>query len=688
MRRLLRFASIVVASGLVLAGAAGGMVAIASGFFSNVSSATPVPLAGLYSVPDVPSTIYAADGTTVLAVEQGPINRKPLTQLSQISPILQQAVLDTEDARFYQHGGFDVPSTIRALVSDTSATGGTQGGSTIAQQLVKQTYLTSERSLTRKIKEAVLADRLEKKYSKPQIFLAYLNTIYLGEGGYGIEASAEQYFNESASQLTVPQAALLAGLIQDPTGYDPVQHPAAAQARRAHVLARMVAYHTITQQQADAANQAPMPTTVTKASSANGTKDGYYVDAVKNFLLNSPASPLGNTYSERYNALFEGGLHIITNLDPREQSLGETAVATQIDQVAGPHGDTGAMVAIEPGTGKVRAIVGGPTYSRTNQIDLATQAQRQPGSGFKLFTLLAAYQQGISPNDTIDGSGPCRVDFPSAGGFTQPIANAEGGSGVMTIHDATVNSVNCAFMRLASVVGLPNIVHQANLLGLPETFKNFGSPPQCPNYCPGLVIGGSEGVTVQEMADAYATIDDNGVYHAPSYIDHITSAQGATIYNGAQPGKQVVPVDVDHEILADLEGVVQSGTGTPAQLGAQPAAGKTGTTDNGVDAWFNGITPQLAATVWMGNPSGAVPMRYGPSGLVFGATFSAPAWKAFMAPAVSVTPVTQFPPYTDAQAPPGKFISVAGQVATGPPPAPAGQTGQPPAAPPAAPPST
>jgi membrane peptidoglycan carboxypeptidase len=290
-----------------MTGAVSGLAAAGNGLLHHTATADAVPLPPLGSqVALGGSTVYAADGTTVLAVLHASQDRKPVA-LAKVSKTLIKAVLDTEDHRFYLHGGFDIPSTIRALAADSSGSGGVQGGSTIAQQLVKQTYLSSTRKISRKIKEAVLADRLERKYTKDQILQAYLNTIYLGNGAYGVEAAANVYFGEHASQLNVPQSALLAGLIQNPSGYDPILNPADARTRRGQVLSRMLHYGDITAAQSAAAGRTPLPTAIVQPSVSGDQISDYYVQQVQTTLLGA-GSPLGGTYDQRYQALFEGGL--------------------------------------------------------------------------------------------------------------------------------------------------------------------------------------------------------------------------------------------------------------------------------------------------------------------------------------------------------------------------------------------
>jgi penicillin-binding protein 1A len=649
--RLFRLVGIVAASALVLTGLLSGLAFVGSGLLHHTATADAVPLPPLSGDGALGgSTVYAADGTTVLAVLQASQQRTPV-QLPQVSKILITAVLDTEDHRFFLHGGFDIPSTIRALANDSSSgSSGIQGGSTITQQLVKLTYLTSERKLSRKVKEAVLADRLEREYTKDQILDAYLNTIYLGNGAYGIEAAANRYFNEHASQLTLAQASLLAGLIQNPSGYDPILNPAAARARRSEVLSRMVFYGDATPAQAAAANLAALPNPPPPPPVGDQITD-YYVQEVQTELLGAN-SPLGSSYDQRWEALFEGGLRIYTNLVPNLQAKAEQTIAADTPANTGNFQE--AMVSIDPNTGKVDAMVGGPNF-KSDHFDIVTQGDRQPGSGFKLFTLLAALEQGYSVYDTVDSESPCAINFPTDHDLlTSPINNDAGpGGGAVTLVNATANSINCAYVRLAHEVGLPNVINVAHQLGISEYL-----PPY-----PSIVIGATA-VHPIEMAAAYAAVADNGVYHTPSFIDHIVDRSGTTIYTGTSPGQQVFSSQVAEEATVALQAVVQYGTGTAASLYGRPSAGKTGTTTHSVDAWYNGFTPQLETTVWMGNPNGEVPMyALGGYAEVFGADFPARTWHDFMSYALATLPVAPFAPPNGALMSAPHYITSPGLVA-------------------------
>jgi penicillin-binding protein 1A len=600
------------------------------------------------SLPDITaplserSEVYAADGS-VLATLHGAENRSPVT-LSQVPSQVINAVLDTEDSRFWTHGGVDLKSTVRALASNVKSGAVAQGGSTITQQLVKIAFLTPQKHLDRKVKEAVIAVRLERKYTKSQILEAYLNTVYFGNGAYGVQAASETYFNESIGQVTPVQGAFLAGMIRDPLGYDPILNPQDSKARRDFVLERMVTQNHLTASEATALKATPIPSTLTPPLQSSDTKDDYFVEQVKQILLNQ-STTLGNNYSERYNALFQGGLKIYTTLDPRLQALAEQKVADGVPK--NPQGFTASLASIEPSTGKVRAIVGGPGFD-TYKFDLATQALRQPGSGFKLFTLLAAYEAGYGPSDTVDGSSPCAINFPGDPDLLkQPAHNSEGdAAGSLSVIAATAGSVNCAFIRMGHEVGLPKVIEMAHRLGLKENFKPY----------PTLIIGAQE-TTVLEMAGAYATLADDGVYHQPIFIDHIDDRNGKTIYRANPVGKRVLDPQISEMAVQTLRAVVQYGTGTAANLYDRQVAGKTGTTEQNTDAWFNGFTPQLATSIWMGDPKGRTPM-YNVGGVtVFGGTYPARIWAAYTQAALAGQPAVSFPLPNPSRIPGGKVIN-------------------------------
>ena len=625
-RTLFRLLAIVGAFALVIAASVAALVAVADDAVHHSATAQELPLPPISSKLHLGSTVYARDGHTVLAVLQGPQTSIP-TRLSQVSPTLTKAVLDTEDHGFYVHGGIDVSSVVRAALNDSSG-GGIQGGSTIAQQLAKQLYLNSARTLSRKVKEALLAYRLEHAYTKNQILQAYLNTIYLGEGAYGVEAAARTYFGESAGRLNLAQAALLAGMIQDPNGYNPILQPAAARERRSEVLQRMVVDRDITPAQASAAGRTPLPTRAWTPQRATPSTN-YYLLQVEEQLL-GPGSPLGATPAERYNALYNGGLKIYTNFDPHMQALAQQAAAANTPPNQG--GFEEGLVSIDPKTGAVRALVGGAPGS---QFDVVTQGLRQPGSGFKLFTLLAALREGFSVKDTVDSRAPCAIKFAGDNDLVaKPINNDTGpGGGVIDLVKATADSVNCAYIRLAHQVGLPAVITMARELGISEITAQ--------DQYPSMVIG-SIAVRPIEMAAAYAAVADGGVYHPPTFVTRILDVSGGMIYKAKNHGRRVFSTQIAAQADQALEAVVQSGTGTGASVPGHQVAGKTGTTEQNVDAWFNGFTPQLETTVWMGNVRAEIPINFNGTP-VYGADYPAATWRAFDAPLLYQLPAVPFP---------------------------------------------
>jgi penicillin-binding protein 1A len=657
-RTMVRLVVMVALASALVAGVLAGLGYSTSRLAHDVATAKEQPMPDLSTVAQVPSVIYAADGQ-VLATLRSSQYRQPVP-LSKVAPILVAAVLDTEDHGFYVHGGFDVESIARALLADVSAGSAVQGGSTIAQQLVKNVFLTDQKTLTRKVREAVLADRLEQKYTKDQILDAYLNTIYLGSGAYGVEAAAREYFNRSADQVNVAQAALLAGLVQAPSAYDPISYPVAARVRRSEVLARMVHYKTITQAQATAANETPLPTQVHGGGVVSYTTKGWYVQEVVQEMLDNPA--LGATRPQRQEALFGGGLRIYTNEVPGLQAVAQQAsvagVPSSLPKVVS------AMAVIDPQNGDVEALVGGPNAH--GQYDDATEGPgRQPGSGFKLFTLIGALEEGYNVDDSILGAGPCAILFPGNDYYAQHPMENDAPAGVVSLVEATALSINCAYLRLVHEVTLPKLVAVAHSMGISQPL---------PTDDPSLVLG-SRAVYPLEMAAAYATVADGGIYHTPAFVNHIVDQSGDVVYNGETHGRRVFSSLIADEALLALRATVQYGTGTSASLPDADVAGKTGTTQNSDDAWFNGITPTFAASVWMGYQQGELPMYVGWDGgpcpypptdpvleeggvcsEVYGAQYPAEIWRTVAQYTLQHTPYISWPTPDYDLMPPVKYI--------------------------------
>lgn len=585
-----------------------------------------------------PSRVLDSRGN-LLGLLQNDDYRVPV-KLSQVPPIVRDAVMDVEDDTFYSHGAVDLRSIARALVADLSSGHIVQGGSTLTQQLIKQSVLTSQRTVNRKLREAVDAFRLENQMSKNQILDLYLNTVYFGNGAYGVEAAAHVYFNSDVSQLGAAQAALLAGLIRNPAGNDPIAHPRAAMDRRNVALDQMAFNGTITQAQADQLSHTALPTVLYRPGLPTQSN---FVQEAEAQLLADPR--LGKTVADRQALLDTGGLTITTTIDPDLQQKAVVAEATQLPNTHGRF--TSALVAIDPTTGYVRALISGNDTS-TLGYDVATGrggGGRQPGSSFKMFVLMAALRQGFSINDTIDGTQPCSFALPHSPLYVAH--NAESGAGVMSLTTATADSVNCAYIRLGLKVGLDHVVAEAHRLGIPS------SVPLTP--VPSISIG-SEGVTPLDMASAYATLADNGVYHQPTFVSRVVNEDGKVLISGPNPAQRVADPQNVAVATQTLEAVVARGTGTAAAIPGREVAGKTGTTDNFTDAWFVGFTPQLATAVWMGSPSGSVPM-YDVGGInVYGGTYPARIWHAFMSAALGNSPALAFPAPNRSLIGPGVYL--------------------------------
>jgi penicillin-binding protein 1A len=539
------------------------------------------------------SAVLRRDGS-VLAYLHADENRQTI-KLSQIPDAVVNAVIGIEDDRFWDHHGIDLRGTFRALATNVSSGAVRQGGSTITQQLVKNSLLTPEKTVNRKVREALLAWRVEDHTSKKEILERYLNTVYFGNGAYGVQAAAEVYFGKTAKQLDTGDAVLLAGLIRNPVGYDPIRFPDAARARRKIVVTRLVGSGVITDAAGDRALARPLPKVV---KSLEQTPNDYFVEQVKQTLLDDRR--LGETEAERYNAVFKGGLKIITTLDPDVSKAAQKAVDDILPDTDGRF--TAALASIEPATGAVRAIVGGKDFE-AQKFNLATQAQRQPGSAFKAMVLVAALRAGYGPSTVVDGSSPCTVNFPGHGPYELENAEGEGG-GVVPLTDATAHSLNCAYVRLAAApgVGLKNIEKAAHDMGITPELEVLSDPCKC--LTPAMAIGGlDQGVSPLEMASAYATLAADGMYHKPYFIERVLDRHDKVLFRGATKGDQKVAPQIARAAVSILRGVVTNGTGTRANPGKWPTFGKTGTTQEYTDAWFVGSTRQLAAAVWMGNPT-------------------------------------------------------------------------------------
>lgn len=517
--------------------------------------------------------VYASDGTTLLA-EFYVENREPVSSLDDISEFVRNGTVATEDVRFYEHSGVDLLGIGRALANNLFG-GSTEGASTLTQQFVRNTVLAdeaSEQTIKRKVREAYIALKLEEMYSKDDILLMYLNTVNYGSGAYGIEAAAKKYFSVSASDLTLAQAALLVGIPQSPTYNNPINYPDNALSRRNTVLNRMLTNGYITQEQYDEAVNEPLGLNVSEDESDDGIYAyPYFTSYVRQTLLED--------YSEA--EVFKGGLTVYTTLDVTAQEAAEAACAEKEEAVDDDL--EVALVAVDPDTGFIKALVGGKDYNE-NEYNLATQSTRQPGSAFKTFTLAAAIENGIDPSTYVNCSSPITLD-------NWTVENYDGASyGTRSIESAFAISANTGFARLCVMLGPDKVAEMATRLGIETDLETV----------PSITLG-SQGVTVREMAGAYATIASGGIKRDAVAIEKIVDSDGDIIFQADTTGTRVISEEVAHATEKVMEGVVTNGTGTAAALSSgQTVAGKTGTSQNWRDSWFCGITPQYSVAIWLG----------------------------------------------------------------------------------------
>ena len=601
------------AAGLALAG-----LLMASCALEPIDLANERPLA-------LRTTIKTADGTFLARLFK-PGGNRALAAPGKVPPHLTDAILAAEDARFFRHPGFDLRSIARAALVNLNEGEVVQGGSTITQQYVKNTFFRrpGKRTFERKARELRLSIELERRYSKREILDRYMNTVYFGAGAYGIKAAAETYFGKRISELKPHESAMLAALIKAPSYYDPRERPRVARSRRNYVLARMAKLGTLRAAPARAAARRPLG--VEPDPPRLSTREPYFVEAVKREVLED--AQLGDTPVERANALYKGGLEIRTTLRLRMQRAAERAV----DKVLGQKGDPeAALVAIDPRTGDIVAMVGGRDWD-ASQVNLALGTAgggsgRQPGSSFKPIVAATALEAGISLDTPYDAS-PAIFTI---GDTTWPVRNSEGTtSGQLPIYEALVRSVNGVFARLALHLGAERIATQANLMGVRA---------RLPNY-PSIALGSAE-VSVLDMAAAYATLANGGTAIEPTTIERIKLATGEIVEPQQESEPAVLSPGSSWIVTRALQDVIRRGTGRAAFIG-RPAAGKTGTTDDYADAWFVGYTPDLVAAVWVGYPQGRVPMTNVHGIRVSGGTFPAAIWREFMLSALRHEPVRRF----------------------------------------------
>jgi penicillin-binding protein 1A len=588
------------------------LVSFAYGLVSAVASDLAALEPGKGKRPQQLGYIYASDGKTVLAVLRGDESRV-IVDSGEIAPVMKQAIVAVEDKRFWEHQGVDFRGILRAVWADIQNKEITQGGSTITQQFVKNTYTQGERTFSRKLKEAALAWQLERRWTKDRILTAYLNTIYFGNGAYGIEMAARVYFDKHASELKLAEAALLAGLPASPGAYDPVKNPSRSRLRRATVLNLMVEQGLVTRRDAIAANRVPLPKRKAVGLPETASRQPYFAEYVKQQLV--PYYGSGN--------VFGSGLKIYTTIDLEIQQLAQEAIEKVLPADRGPGA---SLVAIDPRDGRVLAMVGGRSFEKS-QFNLAVQGERQAGSAFKPFVLATALSQGISPQ-TVFTSQPTVINLGDKLWAVHNYENAYLGS--INLSEATTYSDNSVYAQLTAQVGPDNVSRMANRLGITSHLNDY--------FAIGL---GVNAVNPLEMARAFATFANGGQRVDGSVLGNMPRAvekvvEGDRVDRNEPIEHQVLAPNDNAILTAMLQDVVESGTGRRAALPDRAVAGKTGTTENYGDAWFVGYTPQLAVAVWVGYPNKLVPMLTEFGGLpVAGGTYPALIWREFASKALS-----------------------------------------------------
>jgi penicillin-binding protein 1A len=613
-------------AGAIIASAAGGFVVVLLlvGFGAGAAFSESCSLSSLKPVNIGANTfIYAADGSLLGSIPADR-NREPVT-LSRISPWLPKATVAVEDKRFYEHGGVDYVGILRALWADIGAGKVVEGGSTISQQLVRNMYIGREQTFDRKIKEACLAIKLSDKWSKAKILNTYLNTVYYGNHAYGVEAAAQTYFSTDARNLNLAQAALIAGLPQAPSIYDPLHDPKAALVRRTEVLKAMVADQAITGAQYRWAVRQKLR-----------LNPGVIYTRIKQpYFFSYVIDQLESVYGA--NTVREGGLRVYTTIEPKLQVAANSAIRQTLGQ---PDDPAAAVVSVEPGTGAIRAMTAVIPGNSHNQFNLAAQSARQAGSTFKAFVLAVAIEKGIDPDTTYYTSAPftcttgpwCAGDYAAGNPWTVTTFDHTY-AGSISITNATLRSDNTVYAQLTLDVGPANVWRMAKRLGV-----NLAG--QKPVASIGL---GSLSVSPLDMAAAYATFASGGIYAKPTAIRKVVLPNGKVDKTWDKPqSKRVLSQGVAWKMNQILGENALYGTGAGSGDGVHPNAGKTGTTSNFTDAWFDGYTRDFSTVVWMGYPKGEIPMLDVHGREVTGATYPVPIWHLYMAAAEKGVPARQF----------------------------------------------
>jgi membrane peptidoglycan carboxypeptidase len=630
VKRLARFVFVMVAITAVLAGSMAlvgpKLAKLVSAHRSDHERISLKPLAER-------SLIYDAAGNlSGTLTNQNDYQNRSQISLKDVPETVIGSVLAAEDANFYKHKGVNVRSILRAVDANLESGQISQGGSTITQQVVKNSLVGSEQDFSRKLREAFLAVELEKQMSKDEILERYLNSIYFGGGAYGVKAASEYYFRKDVKDLNWAEGALLAALIRSPTAYDPFENQKLALERRAIVFQRLLATKRLTPKEVGLYTFVPLPTEPNRPTPPYD----YFLEEVKQQLLHDDSFGLGATDAARAQTVFEGGIRVFTTFDPGMQGLAKQA---RDETLPNNRGDatfdvtnpkdgsltfgTQAIVSVEPSTGAVRAMVGGPGFERW-KFNLGTQRDpgRQPGSTMKAFVLATLFSKGYVPSDTVNG-GPCAFKLPGVSELYKP---STGKAGFGTIQKMTQASSNCGFTRLGQLVGVDQVAEMASRLGIRSQLfltDSEGNPTAPPASLP----LGTMGVSPLDMASAYGVFANDGVRNEPYYVERIEDRNGKVLYQHQLKSERVIDPQVARLVNQVLVSNVTGGTGTRAKIdGGQVAAGKTGTTNFSTDVWFGGYTPQLATAIWMGAPEGSISLANAGLGGATGGRYPAATW--------------------------------------------------------------
>uniref|UniRef100_E6Q4J9 peptidoglycan glycosyltransferase n=1 Tax=mine drainage metagenome TaxID=410659 RepID=E6Q4J9_9ZZZZ len=561
--------------------------------------------------PEGATRIFAADGSVLGSVFK---QNRVYVPLSRIPPMVRDAFIANEDHTFYTNPGIDVVGIVRAAIADALHQP-LEGASTITQQLARGLFLNDRITITRKIEEALLALKIEHYYTKDQILERYLNLIYLGSGAYGVDAAARTYFGQSVSQLTIGQAAIIAGVVAAPSDYSPFVNLKLARERQRHVLGRMVASGYITRAQARAAFAAPLHLVKERSDGPLGYRAPWFTTYV--------IARLQRLFGNR--AVREGGLQVYTSLDPRMESEAQSAIdwGLRAAKAEGIGAHQAALVAIRPSTGEIVAMIGGKKFSATDQFNRAWQALRQPGSSFKIYLYTAAMNSGLSPSTVMDDT---PVTYPMYDGKTwSPHDDDDRFMGPITLRRALALSRNVVAVKLADRIGLDKFIAYAHAMGVRAPLEANLS----------LALGTSS-VSVLDQASGFQTLANQGLHITPRSILMVRDAYGNLVLDDrtAQERRVVSPATA-FLMTSMLEDTIAYGTGVNANIG-RPAAGKTGTTSDFRDAWFVGYTPDLVTAVWMGNDNDSRMIES------YGGNVPARIWARFMRAALAKTPPHPF----------------------------------------------